>query len=324
MKTLDPALFLPKSIDEETRNFNDAIHKLLSAMPRTYTLSPQQIRDDREAGKGLWTVTRLDEVQDRFVPGPFGEIPIRVYVPEKVRGVYLHIHAGGFILGRAHHADIGLVSLANRCDVATFSVDYRLAPEDPYPAGPDDCEAAAVWLAENAKQAFGTEVLLIGGESAGANLSIVTLLRMRDKHGFTGFSGANLLYGIYDLTLTPSARKWGEVPNLILTTKLIEWFNENYVSSDHYADPSVSPLYADLENLPPALFTVGTMDPLLDDTLFMHSRWLAAGNRSELAVYPGGIHGFNTFPIKIASQANTRIVEFIKETLARISHEEFV
>jgi len=323
MKTLDPAVFLPKSIGEETRNFNNGLHRLLSAMPRTYTLPPQQIRDDREAGKGLWPVTRLDEVQDRFVPGYSGKVLIRVYVPEKVRGVYLHIHAGGFMIGRAHHADIGLVALANSCDVVTCSVDYRLAPEDPYPAGPDDCEAAAVWLAENAKQAFGTEVLLIGGESAGANLSVVTLLRMRDKYGFTGFSGANLLYGIYDLNLTPSARNWGEAPNLILTTKLIEWFNENYVSSAHYDDPGVSPIYADLENMPPAVFTVGAMDALLYDSLFMHSRWLAAENRSELAVYPGGIHVFNTFPIKIASQANTRIVAFIKKTLARINDEEF-
>jgi acetyl esterase len=323
MKTLDPPVFLPKSIDEETGNFNESIHKLLSVMPRTYTLTPQQIRKDREAGKGLWPVTRLDEVQDRFVPGYSGEILIRIYMPEKVRGVYLHMHAGGFMIGRAHHSDIGLVSLANRCDVATCSVDYRLAPENPYPAGPDDCEAAAVWLVENAKQVFGTDVLLIGGESAGANLSVVTLLRMRDKHGVTGFSGANLLYGIYDFNLTPSARNWGETPNLILTTKLIKWFNENYVSSNHYDKPGVSPLYADLENLPSALFTVGTMDPLLDDSLFMHSRWLAAGNRSELAVYPVGIHMFNTFSIKIAGQANTRIVEFIKKTLDQANHKEF-
>ncbi len=175
----------------------------------------------------------------------------------------------------------------------------------------DDCEAAAVWLVENAAQVFGTDVLMIGGESAGANLSVVTLLRMRDSHGYHGFACANLAYGVFDLSMTPSVRGWGEAPNYIVTTRLTKWFSDNYASPEKWTDPDVSPLYADLSNLPPALFTIGTMDPLLDDSLFMHARWSAAGNPSELAVYPGGIHAFNTFPIKIASQANERIEEFI-------------
>jgi acetyl esterase/lipase len=101
--------------------------------------------------------------------------------------VYLHIHGGGFMLGRAYQYDEMMAAIAGACQVATVSVDYRLAPEDPYPAGPDDCETAAVWLAENAASEFGTDRLIIGGESAGANLSAVTLLRMRDRHGFSGF-----------------------------------------------------------------------------------------------------------------------------------------
>ena len=214
------------------------------------------------------------------------------------------------MLGQADHFDEPLYTAAQKCHMAVVSVDYRLAPENPYPAGPEDCEAAAVWLVEHCRAEFGSKKLFIGGESAGANLAAVTLLRMRDRHGFSGFSGAILTYGVYDMSMTPSARNWGE-RNLILTTKLIRWFNENYVPAGNFADPDISPLYADLHGLPPALFTVGTLDPLMDDSMFMHMRWLAAGNLSELAIYPGGIHAFDAFPIELARQANTRIKEFI-------------
>lgn len=113
--------------------------------------------------------------------------------------------------------------------------------------------------------------------------------------------------------MTPSTRNWGELPNYVLTTRLMKWFNDNYAAIEIQADPDVSPLYADLSALPPALFTIGTQDPLLDDSLFMHARWLAAGNAAELAIYPGGIHAFNAFPIKIAGEANACMEVFVRQ-----------
>lgn len=313
--TIDSALFLPESIDKETAQFNEGIHAVLSRLPPTYTQPPQALRDARERGEGLWPTRRLEEVGDRLIPGPAGDIALRVCVPETIRGVYLHIHGGGFMLGRAHHTDEACLRIAKTCQVATLSVDYRLAPENPFPAGLDDCEAAAVWLVKHAASELGTDVLLIGGESAGATLSVGTLLRMRERHGFTGFAGANLVYGAYDLCGTPSARNWGEERKLVLTSRTMEWFHENYAPRAQWADPCVSPLYADLNRMPPALFSVGTLDPLLDDSLFMAARWIAAGNEAELALYPGGIHVFNLFPIPLAKRANERIMGFIGETV---------
>ena len=304
-------LFDPGAIDLETSAFNEKIEKELSAIRPLYTYEPQVIRDARNAGFSVFgPIKRLDDVDDRVISGLDTDVALRVYIPEKVTGVYLHIHGGGFVLNRASYYDELLVNTGSACNVAVVSVDYRKAPENPYPAGLNDCETAALWLIENCSSEFGTEKVMIGGESAGANLSVTTLLRMRDRHGYRGFCGAVLNYGAYDLTLTPSARRWGE-RNLILTTKLIEWFHEKYAPAEKYSDPDLSPLYADLADLPPALFTIGTLDPLIDDTMFMHMRWLAAGNRSQLAVYPGGIHAFNAFPIELARKANAKINEFI-------------
>jgi acetyl esterase/lipase len=306
-----PHLFSTDAIDPDVRAFNEQVEQMLATIPPVHSVPPAVTREARESGQGAFgPIVRSEMAQERTIPGPAGEIPIRVFVPDSVRGVYLHIHGGGWTIGRAHHQDPRLEQLARASGVAVVSVDYRLAPEHPYPAGPDDCEAAALWLVKNARGEFGTETIVIGGESAGGHLSAVTLLRMRDKHGYRGFAGANLVYGAYDLTFTPSVATWGE-RNLILSTPIIRWFCDQFVPEDRRRDPDVSPIYADLRGLPPALFTVGTMDPLLDDSLFMYSRWVASGNEAELAIYPGGLHAFDAFPTSLARAALDRMDRFI-------------
>ncbi len=151
--------------------------------------------------------------EDRVVVG----VPVRVFMPPDIRGVYLHLHGGGFVFGSSRLQDDRLEALALGCRVAVVSVEYRLAPEHPYPAGPDDCEKAALWLAERASDELGADMLCIGGESAGANLAVATLLRLRDRHNFNDFRAACLVKGVYDLTLTrmtppirasPSSTRW--------------------------------------------------------------------------------------------------------------------
>ncbi len=193
-----------------------------------------------------------------------------------------------------------------------MSVDYRLAPEHPYPAGPDDCESAALWLVKHARSELGNDRLLAGGESAGANLAVVTLLRLRDRHDFRGFGAANLVFGVYDLSGTPSGPLLGDNA-LTMNDRSMGWFSDQYVpDAARRREPDISPLWANLEGMPPALFTVGTLDPLLDDSLFMHARWLTAGNPANLAIYPGGPHGFISHPTPIAGQALDRIDRFLQ------------
>ena len=308
--------FLPEAIPPEVAAFNAELEGIFASMPPTHTVPPEVTRRAREEGQGAFGPLQLDPAaKESAVPGPAGDVPIRLFIPEREpRGIYLHIHGGGWVLGRAHHQDPRNAHLMRELGLAVISVDYRLAPEHPYPAGPDDCEAVATWLTRNANTEFGTDRIVIGGESAGGHLAAVTLLRMRDRHGFTSFAGANLVYGVFDLGPSPSVRNWGEKV-LVLSTPMMEWFIDCFVPREKRYDRDVSPAYADLRHMPPALFTIGTLDPLLDDTLLMYARWLAAGNQAEIAVYPGGVHGFNGFPGPLAREANARIDRFLEAVL---------
>ncbi len=315
---LDPAVFRAEEISEETRQFNEQVVQLLTPVPNWWEVGAQATRDARARGEGPFPLApKSARARTITIEGKGGgKIPLRIVAPQNPKGVYLHIHGGGMVLGAADMQDPILERVNEKASLACVSVEYRLAPENPYPAPPDDCESAALWLAKNAQAEFGSEVLAIGGESAGATLSAVTLLRMRDRHGFTGFRAANLVYGAYDVSMTPSQKQFGN-ERLVLRTLDIEKFMGAYLPGvTDLRHPDISPLYADLKGLPPALFTVGTRDALLDDSLFMYARYIAAGNRAELAIYPGGAHGFNLFPIGIAAQANARMDAFLARETA--------
>lgn len=309
---LDPRWFRDENIDPETAAFNAELRGRLAGLPPIWSQPPAVTRAAREAGRGAFGPLVLSErAVERSIPGRAGAIRLRTFVPETVRGVYLHLHGGGFTLGGAHHNDPMLEEFSRTAQLAVASVEYRLAPEHPYPAGPDDCETAAVWLTEHAQAEFGSSRLTIGGDSAGANLSATTLIRLRDRHGFRGFQAAALTYGAFDMSGTPSAVRCPE-DSLVINRQAMDWFNAQYVPDGPLRDPDRSPLYADLTGLPPALFIVGTADPLLDDSLFMYARWVAAGNAAQLVVYPGAVHGFTGFEYGQSRQARARIAEFLR------------
>jgi acetyl esterase/lipase len=305
-------------VAEQTRAFNQTLAETLAALPAPYEVDdPPASRAARARGEGPFPApARLEEGEDQAITGRAGQIPLRVFTPPVVHGVYLHIHGGGWTLGSAAGQDVQLWRLARTAEVAVVSVDYRLSPEHPYPAAPDDCEDAARWLVDNAEREFGTDRLTIGGESAGAHLSVVTLLRLGAQAA--AFRAAQLSFGAYDLSMTPSQRQWGEF-NLVLSGPIMAWFYEQFVpgtSPEERRDPDISPLYADLAGLPPARFVVGTQDPLLDDTLFMASRWEAAGNGTTLEVVAEAAHGFLQFPLEITERELAAQEEYLAKAVA--------
>jgi acetyl esterase/lipase len=270
------------------------------------------------------TRRRRYEGRDVFPPPVFlpqarwldaGGVRVRVLAPDEPRGVYLHLHGGGWRLGAADLQDVWLDAIAQSTGLAVASVDYRLAPEHPYPAGPDDCETAARWLAGGGYAELGAPPLFaIGGESAGAHLAVVTLLRLRET---AVFAAANLVYGAFDLAGTPSRRRFTDA--LILNGAVMDWFTDNFLpglDGEQRRVPDISPLYADLTDLTPALFSVGTLDTLLDDSLFMAARWQAAGNEAELRVYEEAVHAFNAFPTAVAALANEAQLAFLNRVVS--------
>ncbi len=313
--TLDPALFAESAIDTETLAINARIDAALANAPPIETVPPRVLREARARGDAVFPARpKSDRAMTREIPGPGGPINLRLVAPENPRGVYMHIHGGGWVNGANDQNDPLLEHLADRHGLAVVSVGYRLAPENPYPAAPDDCEAAALWLAAHAATQFDTDWFAIGGESAGAHLAAVTMLRMRDRHGFN-FRAANLVYGVFDMALTPSVRNWGP-RRLVLNTHTITWFRDVFAPDPaSWTTPDVSPIHAHLRGLPPALFTAGTLDPLIDDTLFMHARWGAAGNRAELDLFPGGAHGFPAFGGPLARRFRDRVDDFLERCL---------
>lgn len=313
---------LPDAALAEARQMNQFLEDVLESVPSVHTVDPVETRRARASGEGIFPEpVRVESARDDLVASPIGDVPIRVVAPDRVEGVegvYLHLHGGGWVLGAADQQDVRLAAIADALQVAVVSVDYRLAPEHPFPAAMEDCEAVARWLIDGGGAELGSERLLIGGESAGAHLSVLTLLRLRDSGvALDRFVGANLSYGAYDLGGTPSQRSWGE-RNLVLSGPIVGWFLEQCLpetSLEQRQDPTVSPLYADLAGLPPALFSVGTLDMLLDDSLFMSARWELAGNHAELDVYPEAIHGFNGFPSMLTTIANGRQDAFLRRCL---------
>jgi acetyl esterase/lipase len=306
---------------EEARTFNAQLEALIATVPTIMAVGAPASRRLRREGKGIFPKpVFLEEARTIEVAGRGGAIPVRVIRPAgKPVGVYLHIHGGGWALGAHDMQDVALKTLADATGLVAASIGYRLAPEHPYPAAQDDCEDVVLHLLDHSTQLLDAPpTFAIGGESAGAHLSVATLLRLRDRHGIRNAIGAaNLVYGAYDMNGTPSQVLWGD-RNLVLSWPIIDWFRNSVtpgMSIEQRRAADISPLYARLDGMPPALFTVGTVDPLIDDTLFMNERWRFAGNEAEIAIYPEGVHGFNQYPTGLAHKANAIQYDFLRRAL---------
>lgn len=248
-------------------------------------------------------------------------VSLRILRPLRggARGVYLDYHGGGWAIGRAAMDDQVNARIARDCNLVVVSVDYGLLPDITLERMISQCAAAADWTFTHAEAEFGARDLFIGGESAGAHLAACSLLRLRDTHGDLGHvRGAVLFYGPYDLACTPSVRAAARDTLVLDGPAMVTGLARLLPDRDEAGRraPDVSPVYADLSRLPPALFLCGDIDPLIDDSRLMAERWQAACANARLAVIPEAPHAFNRLPTRIAAHTNAYVRRWLEARLS--------
>ena len=247
-------------------------------------------------------------------------VPLLVAEPGRASGAVLHIHGGGWCVGDAAGLRPALEALARRTGACVASVEYRRAPEHPHPAAAEDClRAATAWLATLQRQGHPADAsrLVLAGESAGAHLALLTLHGLR-RQGLRP-AGAALAYGLFDLANGRPSRRTTPDGGVLLDAGACAFYVDAYLGSGiDRDDPEVSPWHWPAERLagmPPALFCVGGLDPLYDDSVDLHARWRRAGAEAWLAVYAGAPHAFDLFGTPEAAHLAELRGRFIRRCL---------
>jgi acetyl esterase len=245
------------------------------------------------------------EVRDDTVPGPGGDIPVRIYRPEgHGLPVLVYAHGGGFVFCDLDSHDGLCRNIANRVHAVVISVAYRLAPENRWPGAADDVYTVAQWAVDNADAVGGdARRVAVGGDSAGGNLAAVTAVMARDRGG-PPIAAQLLLYPVIAADFdTESYRLYGK--GFYNPRPALQWYWDQYVPMlPDRENPYASPLRANLAGLPPAVIVLAGHDPLLDEGNAYADALEAAGVVTVRCPFEGGIHGFMTMPmLDIAQQA---------------------
>jgi acetyl esterase len=260
------------------------------------------------------------ETEDRTIPGPAGPITVRVYRSSGALPglpVLVYLHGGGFVIGSLSTHDAPCADFSLAADCVVLSVDYRLAPEHPFPAAVEDAEAALEWAMEHAAEIGGDPArVAIGGDSAGGNLAAVVARRARDAG--VALQGQLLVYPWLDLaSRAPSLTRNAE-GYLLETDQLLHW-RGHYVGEDRWADPDVSPAVADdLTGTAPAVVVTAEFDPLVDDGDAYAGRLAEAGVPVTHVRFDGLVHAF--LHLTGASDACRAAVDRIGLELRKLLH----
>jgi acetyl esterase len=267
-------------------------------LPALQTLSAPEARDQMAAMSAArgGEPTPVRKLENRTIPGPDGEIPVRIYWPhaEGTRGALVYYHGGGHVIGSLDTHDKVARNMCEGAGCVVVSVDYRMGPEEKFPAAVDDSWAALLWTAENAAS-LGVDPnrLAVGGDSAGGNLAGVVALMARDA-GAPKLVLQSLVYPVGDYRLIANSYKtYGEGYG-VLTNTAMEWFQNHYLRNlDDANDWRASPLLAkSLKGVAPAVITAAECDVLYDDGVQYREALEAAGVPVQYTLYPGVIHGF--------------------------------
>lgn len=276
------------------------VKNVLDKLAAAGVLHMSTVQDVRKAFLFYPTLSGKPEnvfrVEDKQIPGPAGQVPIRLYFPQAGRGlpIFVFFHIGGFVAGDLNTDDVPLRAIANRCGCIVLSVAYRLAPENPYPAAPNDCYAATKWAAEHANE-FGGDArrIAVGGDGAGGNLAAVVALMGRDRGG-SAIIFQVLVYPTLDADSTRASRYLSHDPSLTPDIQA-EILGAYLPMISNPKDPYISPVYAtSAKNLPSMLLVTDEDDPTRDEGNAYADKLADAGVKVQILRYPNMIHGFFT------------------------------
>ncbi|MCM3724700.1 alpha/beta hydrolase [Neobacillus cucumis] len=267
--------------------------------PAMNTLTPEEARLTTDFSALAGEPEEVGKVENKTIPGPEGEIPVRIYTPEG-DGPFpalVYYHGGGWVIGNLDTVEVPCRMLANRANCVVVSVDYRLAPEHKFPAAADDSYAAAKWVVENsASIQVDPNRIAVGGDSAGGNLAAVVAQMARDKKEIR-LAYQMLIYPVTNHSYATESYT-ENADGYLLTKDSMVWFWNHYLRSEEDGkNPYASPLQAnDLSGLPPALVLTGEFDPLRDEGEAYAERLREAGVQVEATRYDGMIHGYFWMP----------------------------
>jgi acetyl esterase len=291
---------MSKTLDPQAKALMDIVAR--AAAPAFHTLDVAKAREETRKLHAYFSdeAPAVASVREMAVPNQGGTIPARFYRPlgstaRSTLPLLVFFHGGGWTVGDLDSYDPLCRKLANEAQCGVLSVDYRLAPEHPFPAAVDDAYAATAWASEHARELrVDAARIAVGGDSAGGNLAAVTAILARDR-------GAPAL--VFQLLVYPATDQGSERPSwqqfgrgYLLELESIRYFQMKYLRhARDYHDWRASPLLrSDLEGLPPALVITAGFDPLLDDCVAYSQRLRAAGVEVEYRCFDGMIHGFLT------------------------------
>ncbi len=282
------------SLDPQTKALLDYLGSL--GTPPLETLSSDLARKAFQLPQG--EIEPVGRVEERTIPGPECEIPVRVYYPKEEQAAYpalVYYHGGGWVVGNIETHDNICRALTNLANCITISVDYRLAPEHKFPSAVYDCYAAVEYVSDHAEEFHVDPArIAVGGDSAGGNLAAVISNLAKDRQKPTI---------CFQLLLYPATNIWGEptqsmvenAEGYFLTRGTMEWFLNCYSNGEEVdkGNPLLAPiLFKNLNGLPPALVITAEYDPLRDEGELYAKKLEDAGVKVELVRYDGTIHGF--------------------------------
>ena len=280
-------------LDPQAKAFLDPLNAV--DLPALSTLSPNALRGMFQTMAPGAEPEAVARVADRSFPGPAGEVPIRIYTPEGAgpHPVLVYFHGGGFVVCDLESHDGLCRKLANAGSTLVISVDYRLAPEAKFPAGPEDCYAATRWVSQNAHELGGDPGrIAVGGDSAGGNLATVVCLMARERGG-PEIRHQLLLYPVTNRDFDTVSYIENQ-EGYLLTREMMIWFWDHYLErAEDGSNPLASPLVAeDLSGLPSTTLVTAEFDPLRDEGEAYARRLEEAGVPVFHHRYDGMFHGF--------------------------------